>query len=341
MLANLETTIHISPEYMPDIAKDVQTGFLVSANRGIRKRKYTCLCPDAHIVCLRKGLKKIPHFAHVPCSRDNGVFVPSCRLGGESECHIKAKHKLVEWKGSYKFALRICEVCREKVMENCSDGVMQIEARSSDKRWRYDVLYTRRDNTKLALEVYHKHMTGDEKFSSSSTEGVQVAEFDAESILSLEPGGVLDNLRDTSWICSQECKELKELREIEAKHHAQQQEVARRRAQQQELEEARRRAQQQKLEEARRHAQQQEVEEIRRHAQQQGLEEIRRRAQQQELEEIRRRAQQQELEEIRRRAQEQQMWESRTENYRKRLDEWESNEKYWKKRRAIKLPFEK
>lgn len=206
---------------MPFIARDRQTGFLVSASQGIRKRKYFCVCPEAHAVCLRKGPKKIPHFAHIPSWEGHGgVTIPSCRAGGESECHIKAKHKLAEWRGDYRFPLRTCEVCREKVMEDCKDGSIQIEARSHDGRWRYDVLLTRQDGTRLALEVCHKHSTGDAKVLSSAVAGIPVAEFDAESILSLQRGGELDNMRDVSWICSQQCMELKESRAMEARRRA-------------------------------------------------------------------------------------------------------------------------
>ena len=81
---------------MPNIAKDSQTGFLVTASDGIRKRKYTCVCPDAHSVCFRQGSERIAHFAHIPMREESGESIPSCRAGGESECHIKAKHKLVE-----------------------------------------------------------------------------------------------------------------------------------------------------------------------------------------------------------------------------------------------------
>lgn len=186
----------------------------------------------------------MPHFAHIPCRGPNGTFVPTCRAGGESEQHIKAKHKLVEWQGRYRFALKTCEVCRGKTMEDCRSGTMQIEARSVDKKWRYDVLYTRDDGTKLALEVYHKHATGEEKIRSSALAGIPVAEFDADSVLSLQLlYGVLDNKCDTSWICSQKCTRLKEMREAEAKKIAQQQEQARLRLLAEQREEARRQAQ--------------------------------------------------------------------------------------------------
>jgi hypothetical protein len=89
--------------------------------------------------------------------------------------------------------------------------------------------------------------------------GIPVAEFDAESILSLQRGGVLDNTRDESWICSQQCRELKESREMEARrrtarlqeearaHTARLEEEARARAARLE-EEARARANQRELE---------------------------------------------------------------------------------------------
>ena len=228
---------------MPSFAKDRQTGFLISACNGIRKRKYICVCPEAHAVCLRKGLKNIPHFSHIPSIGQNGVFIPSCRTGGESESHIKAKHRLVELQGHYRFALKTCEICREKVMEDCRNGSMQIEVRGLGGRWRYDVLFTRQDGTQLALEVYHMHSTGDDKVESSSMAGIPVAEFDAESILSLQHGGVLDNKRDMSWICSDRCRELKASRERDEKLRAQRLEDLKRRVQQQE--ELRRHAQEQ------------------------------------------------------------------------------------------------
>jgi hypothetical protein len=230
---------------MPSFAKDRQTGFLIPACKGIRKRKYICYCPEAHDVCLRKGLKNIAHFAHIPISGQNGDIIPSCSTGGESEIHIQAKHKLVEWQGKYKFALKTCEICRDKVMEDCCDGAMQIEVRGLGVRWRYDVLFTRQDGTQLALEVNHTHSTGDDKVESSTMAGIPVAEFDAESILSLQQGGILDNLRDMSWICSQQCRELKVSRERDEKLRAQRLEDQKRRVQQQE--ELKRHAREQEL----------------------------------------------------------------------------------------------
>ena len=229
---------------MPYIAKDVQTGFMIHADAGVKKRKYTCVCPEAHAVCLRQGDKNVAHFAHIPvCGRD-GDFIPSCKAGGESEKHIQAKQKLVEWQGCYQFALRTCEICRTKVREDCKNGQMKMEARSTDKRWQYDVLLTREDQSMLAMEVYHTHSTGDKKVSSSAILGVQIAEFDADAILNLNKGGWLDNKRDASWICSQQCKHQQEMelkRLAEARRQAQKQEQLKR---QQAMEE-RRQAQQQ------------------------------------------------------------------------------------------------
>lgn len=199
---------------MPDVATDVQTGFLISASAGIRKRKYTCVCPGKHAVCLRQGPKRVAHFAHIPVRGQDTL--PTCRNGGESEQHIRAKHKLVEWQGRYRFALKTCKVCRKKTMEDCSNGKLEIEMQSTDKRWRYDVLLTRHDDkSQLALEVYHKHATGEDKAASSTLLGVPIAEFDAQDILDLQPGGTLDNKRDASWICSQRCVDRKRREEQE------------------------------------------------------------------------------------------------------------------------------
>ena len=149
---------------MPNTARDSGTGCLVSANDGVKKRKYTCLCPDAHAFCLRRGDKNVPHFVHIPIrGQDGGIVIPSCRSGGESEEHITAKLKLVELRGDYSFTLKTCEICRKKVTEYCRNGTMNTEVWSGDKKWRYDVLYTRHDGSKLALEVYHTHVTGAQK----------------------------------------------------------------------------------------------------------------------------------------------------------------------------------
>ena len=199
---------------MPDIAWDNQTGSLVSAHAGIKKRNYTCVCPSKHPVYLRQGKERVAHFSHFPVQSQETVdILPSCRNGGESEIHIKAKHKLVICKGEYKFAIKTCVICREKLMEDCHDGELEMEIQSSDKRWRYDVLLTRSDQTQLALEVCHTHATGDDKCESSSQLGVPIVEFDAQEILDLQPGGVLRNLRCASWICSQSCLDHKNVQE--------------------------------------------------------------------------------------------------------------------------------
>ncbi len=119
---------------------------------------------------------------------------------------MMAKHKLVQLQGHYRFPLKTCEVCRVPVMEDRKNGTVNIEARSDDKHWRYDELYTRQDDgTKLALEVYHTHATRAQKIRSSMESGIPIAEFDARAILSMHAGGVLDNKLDSSWICSDEC----------------------------------------------------------------------------------------------------------------------------------------
>ena len=198
---------------MPAIARDVQLGDLVLASNGIKKRKYVCLCPDAHAVCLKQGTERAVHFAHIPVRGPDGDFIPSCRSGGESEEHIKAKLKLVEQRGDYSFCLKTCKVCKKKVMEDCRNGTMKIEAWSGDKRWKYDVLYTRSDGSKLALEVYHTHATGENKVLSSTAAGIPIAEFDAGDILRMKEGTILDNKLDTSWVCSAMCQGLKQQRD--------------------------------------------------------------------------------------------------------------------------------
>lgn len=305
---------------MPDIARDVQTGFLISARAGIRKRKYTCVCPGKHAVCLRQGPQRVAHFAHIPVRGQNTL--PTCRNGGESEQHIMAKHKLVEWQGRYRFALKTCKVCRKKTMENCSTGKMEIEIQSVDKRWRYDVILTRHDKSQLALEVYHTHATGDDKVTSSTLLGVPIAEFDAQDVLDLQPGGVLDNKRDASWICSQGCVDRK-LRE-EQELLRRQQEKARA------LKIAKRQEEDRILEERKK-----------------GLEAALASSRAMEKYYTETQATRERLEQERKSAQEQakireDQWQAgKKARYEKDLREWEACQRAYKKFHEIKLPFEK
>ena len=193
---------------MPEIARDSQTGALIKACDASKKSKYVCLCPDKHAVFLRKGMERAAHFAHYSVEEGGGAVL-GCRGGGESEEHIEAKHRLVEMQGQYKFALRTCTECYENVWEECA-GKLDIEARSMDRRWRYDVLLTRSDQTQLALEVYHTHATSEEKVESSALIGVPIAEFHAQDILDLQPGGVLHNLQCVEWICGEVCLAARE-----------------------------------------------------------------------------------------------------------------------------------
>lgn len=201
---------------MPEYAKASQTGVLVKAGDASKQSKYVCLCPDKHAVFLRKGLERAAHFAHF--SVEGGREV-TCRGGGESEEHIEAKHRLVEMQGQFKFALKKCMECGESLWEDCGgDGKLDVEVRSLDKRWRYDVLLSRSDGTQLALEVYHTHATGGAKIESSALIGVPIAEFQARDILDLQAGEVLHNLQcDEKWICGEKCADRRRRREEAAR----------------------------------------------------------------------------------------------------------------------------
>jgi hypothetical protein len=198
---------------MPEYAKDSQTGVLLKARDASKQGKYVCLCPDKHPVFLRKGLERAAHFAHY--STEEGGREVTCCGGGESEEHIEAKHRLVEMQGRFKFALKKCMECGERLWEDCgSGGKLDIEVRSLDKRWRYDALLSRLDGTQLALEVYHTHATDGAKIESSALFGVPIAEFHARDILALRDGGILLNLQcDHKWICGEKCADRRQRRE--------------------------------------------------------------------------------------------------------------------------------
>ena len=178
-------------------------------------------------------MERAAHFAHYSVEEGGGAVL-GCRGGGESEEHIEAKHRLVEMQGQYKFALKTCTECDENVWEECV-GKLDIEARSMDRRWRYDVLLTRSDQTQLALEVYHTHATSEEKVESSALIGVPIAEFRAQDILDLQPGGELHNLQCVEWICGEVCLDRKRRQEAAREKKLREEQEARRNAREKKL----------------------------------------------------------------------------------------------------------
>ena len=191
---------------------------MASREKKSDRRQYVCDCPERHRVFLRRGDKLLrePHFAHFPVYGPEGKqVIHECRGGGESEEHKSAKHKLVEMQGQYSFEMERCCECGRRVVEDCEDGRMGIETRSTDRKWWYDVSLTKADGRMIALEVYHTHETTAEKIRSSLADGVVVAEFRSEDILALEPGGTLKNLQVREGFCSDGCREASGRREAE------------------------------------------------------------------------------------------------------------------------------
>ena len=189
----------------------------VSAIHADKLHEYECWCPDRHKVCLRQpsgkeGIRHVnPHFAHFPLREGNREVMTSCRGGGESEEHMSAKIRLKEMQGKYTFALEECIVCGRKDMESCTNGEIDIEVRSEDRRWWYDACYKSADGRDIALEVKHKHATGTEKIQSTKTAGMMIAEFMASDINAMEEGAILRNLLIRKITCDV-CKERHRIR---------------------------------------------------------------------------------------------------------------------------------
>ena len=170
--------------------------------RGVR---YTCGCPDQHVVKLVKplGLGKREfrdYFSHVSKRHSDGEF-RACRGGGESESHRNAKHRLREMQGQFWFVVARCSECTFRRIERCRDGVIVVEMVSDDRRWRYDCMLLRDGVPQVALEVVKTHFSSDEKIDQTRGSGVEIAEFLVEDVMDLEPGGELRNLRVRVMLC--------------------------------------------------------------------------------------------------------------------------------------------
>lgn len=189
-------------------ARDAITGRPVAPRNAEKGGSYVCVCPDRHSVYLRKGEKNEPHFAHFPVRNENGeVHEGMCRGGGgESKEHINAKLRMLEMQGQYSFVCEKCPICKHETVEQCIGGKMDVELRSDDAKWRYDLMYTRQDGTRIALEIFHTHKSGQDKIHGTRESLVGIAEFHAYDVLNMEPGAKLENTLVERKICSVKCQ---------------------------------------------------------------------------------------------------------------------------------------
>jgi hypothetical protein len=191
-------------------AIDTHTQKWCKADQADRTKSYVCGCPDRHRVSLKRGCVRAAHFAH--WSADG-----CCRGGGESEEHREAKQLLRERAGSYYFVTEKCPECGEETLEDCSDGTVNIEVSSEDRRWRYDCVYTSVRGYSIALEVLHTHATTQQKIEATHRNGVGLAEFRAEDINAMTgERTLLHNLQIVKQFCCCWCANQGDVRRIEA-----------------------------------------------------------------------------------------------------------------------------
>jgi len=172
---------------------------------------FYCDCPAMHKMKLVKpsGLPDkrpfMPYFAHVSSgfkrSNDGESVVPPCS-GGESLEHKLAKHKLREMVGKFSFTVEKCTNCQFELVEDGCNASILIEVRSEDKRWRYDSVMVRDGVNVIALEIFHRHATTQEKVHSTRQDGLQIAEFRAEDVNGMVSGTKLTNLQTRMILCN-------------------------------------------------------------------------------------------------------------------------------------------
>jgi hypothetical protein len=159
---------------------------------------FFCSCPQRHKMKLVKPSGTLgkraftDYFAHVvPPSSSNSskrqkTTEPVCSSGGESVIHMQAKHRLRERVGSYFFATFHCKECHIEVLHYTHDCSVSMEVVSDDKKWRYDCLLLSKEGSPLvAMEVVHKHATGEDKIQSVRESGLEIVEFRAKDVLEM------------------------------------------------------------------------------------------------------------------------------------------------------------
>ena len=118
--------------------------------------------------------------------------------------HKLAKHKLRELINSLSFPIERCASCSWQKVIHFVDCEVRIEMQSIDGLWRYDCLVYDSDGVAFyALEVANTHFTGMEKAELTRRDGLGIAEFLAEDVLSLIAGNtLLNNLMCITKLCT-------------------------------------------------------------------------------------------------------------------------------------------
>jgi hypothetical protein len=181
---------------------------------------FTCGCPGKHRMKLNKpsGLPgKRPfsdYFSHVTPAKKHKQSGQqdqearfTCRGGGESETHRRAKHILRESVGSYYFTISRCRCCNCEVVQDTAGCTVSMEISSEDRHWRYDCLLKKDDLAVVAMEVVHTHQSGAAKINAVRASGLEIVEFRAEDVISMEDGSnsneltKLENIKIRTEVC--------------------------------------------------------------------------------------------------------------------------------------------
>jgi hypothetical protein len=192
-------------------ARDSDGNWVNACKETKRNTEYFCSCPDKHklkFVTPSNDPDKRPfrpYFAHIS-TRKGGA--PCCQTCAESQTHVNAKHVLREKFGEYRFLLSKCPNCKHRhVYWNApKNGKVELEVRSVNGKWRYDCMVVVDGQKVMALEVCHTHKTEHRKIADTRSHGLEIAEFDADDILSLNhEKSILRNLLMKSTVCP-DCK---------------------------------------------------------------------------------------------------------------------------------------
>ena len=175
---------------------------------------YQCAC-ELHLV--RPTAEIRPYFRRSTANPDTSGR-GGCG-GGESEAHLVCKSLLKECFGRYNFVLQRCDACDTCEFFSLVPG-MEVRIECTRDTFRYDAGVYLNGVLKMALEVYHKHKTGEAKVSATRQKGIELAEFTTEDISRLQSEAThpiqLDNLQAIVSTCPP-CQAARAKLQLEAK----------------------------------------------------------------------------------------------------------------------------